>query len=209
MVLHHWCKSIADNNRRINVALYLKGFFIKTFCFITLSLFLFTACQSTENKIVEDTDTIQIKPYTPELVEDSMLKNLTLPVVPIKEQEFTQAAIPFKNHDKIIKQNKNNVSSWVNKQVCRDNIKVTYSVIDPNGASGTYHAQLQAQAIIISVSQNNIKLRTTGWYSQSINLNKWAPYLKKPPIAKGILLKTDAEFWDSNSNWYLCGGDSI
>jgi hypothetical protein len=174
-----------------------------------LSLFLFAACQSTENKIVENTNAIQIKPYTPELVEDSMLQDLTLPVVPIKEQELSKSTIPFQNNDIVTHQKKSNVSKWVNKQVCKDNIKATYSVNDQNGVSGTYHAELQAQAIIISVSQNKIKLRTTGWYSQSTNLNKWAPYLKNPPIAKGILLKKDAEFWDSKSNWYLCGGDRI
>jgi len=174
-----------------------------------LSLFLFSACQSTENKIVEDPNTIKTKPYTPELVESSILQNVTLPVPPFHEQEVTASTTPFKNKDEIINQKKSNVSSWVNKQVCKDNIKVTYSVIDPNGTSGTYHAELQAQAVIISVSQNKIKLRTTGWYSQSTNLNKWAPYLKNPPIAKGILLKTDAEFWDSNNNWYLCGGERI
>ncbi len=174
-----------------------------------MCLLLFAACQSTENEIVEDTSAIQIKPHTPELVAASVLQNLSLPVVPIKEQELTGSTTPFKDKGIVIHQKKSNVVSWVNKQVCKDNIKVTYSVIGQNGTSGTYHAELQAQAIIISVAENNIKLRTTGWYSQSTNLNKWAPFLKKPPIAKGILLKEGAVFWDSNINWYLCGGDRI
>jgi hypothetical protein len=184
----------------------LKEVVIKKFGFISLSLFLLTACQSTENKVVEAKSPIKIKAYTPELVEDTILKDLPIPTVPIIEQELSEATLPYKKDDKIIYKQKSNETSFINKQVCKDNIKVTYSVSDPNGVSGTYHAELQAQAIIISVSQTNIKLRTTGWYSKSINLNKWAPYLKKPPIAKGILLAVDDEFWDNNDDWYLCGG---
>lgn len=79
-------------------------------------------------------------------------------------------------------------------------------MIDQNAVSGVFHAKVQVQGIILSLSQDkkDLKLRTTGWFSNNENLQKWQPYLKKPPLAKGILLKTGSEFWDSKSNWYLC-----
>ena len=95
----------------------------------------------------------------------------------------------------------------LNQQACRDNIDVTYRVIDQYAVSGIFNAKIQAQGVILSLSQDQkqIKLKTTGWFTKNLNLQKWQPYLKKPPLAKGILLKVDSEFWDSKSNWYLCG----
>jgi len=187
---------------------------IKKLDFVVLTFFILAACQSTDNKEVEETNAIQIKNYTHELVDGGNLPNISIPEVPLKKQALAESIAPFKESDNFITKqgdDRKYHSLLLNKQVCKDNVKVTYNIIDQNAVSGTYHAELQVQSIIIAVSPDDkkIKLRTTGWYSKSANLNKWAPYLKKPPIAKGILLKAGSEYWHSIDNWYLCGGGSM
>lgn len=53
-----------------------------------------------------------------------------------------------------------------------------------------------------------IKIRTAGWYSHNTNLQRWQPYLTRPPIAKGLLLSQGAEFWNNKSHWYQCSSGS-
>ncbi len=131
--------------------------------------------------------------------------------VPIKEQEVVQSPInSFNEHGQDIKRKEkvnDYASPLLNQQACRDNVEVTYRVIDQNAVSGMFHAKVQAQGVILSLSEDHkdLKLRTTGWFTKNVNLQKWQPYLKKPPLAKGILLNLGSEFWDSKSNWYLCG----
>lgn len=165
--------------------------------------------------MIESSPTIKVKSYSPELAQESTLEELSLPVVEKpKEIPDNDSGVPFKNYDTIVNKPMGFVDdeqSLVGKQVCQDNVNVTYTLMDQSGVNGTYPAILQAQGVIKKISQNKerIKIKTTGWYSQSDNLNKWAPYLKNPPLAKGILLKSGAEFWGELSEWYLCGGGEM
>ena len=138
------------------------------------------------------------------------MNKISISPISIKEQELTLSPIdPYTHHDNNINEHEkvnNKPSSLVNQQACRDNVKVTYHVVDQNAVSGIFHAEVQAQGIILSLSEDKkyIKLKSTGWFTTNSNLHKWQPYLKKTPIAKGLLLKTGSEFWDSKDNWYLC-----
>ena len=183
---------------------------IKHFYLILLSLFLVTACQSTESETPEENPTFKLKPYTPRQVDVQTWANLTLPINSVKEKELTESfVLPF-NHPKDIiqktKKSNKKVSPLLNKKACRDNVKVTFSVRDQNAVMRTYPAELQAQGIILALSedQKHIKLKATGWFSKNEYLQKWQPYLTKPPLSKEVSLKVGAEFWDLKSNWYLC-----
>lgn len=123
--------------------------------------------------------------------------------MPLPKSSFNKHKKDFIKKEQTFK----NASPLLNKQACRDNIDVTYRVIDQSAVSGVFQAKVQAQGIILSLSQDqkDIKLKATGWFTKNVNLQKWQPYLEKPPLAKGILLKVGSEFWDSKTNWYLCG----
>ncbi|WP_041736926.1 hypothetical protein [Colwellia psychrerythraea] len=88
--------------------------------------------------------------------------------VPIKEQKVVQSPINFFNeHGQDIKRKEkvnDNASPLLNQQACRDNVEVTYRVIDQNAVSGMFHAKVQAQGVILSLSDDHkdMKLRTTG-----------------------------------------------
>ncbi|MGJ8691849.1 MAG: hypothetical protein ACSHW0_05165 [Thalassotalea sp.] len=168
-------------------------------------------CQTTQEKPVESSPSFKIKEYTPEPITVRDMEQFIAPSIPIKEQNLTQPSIDqFTNRKStLISQDKakQKKSPLLNQQACRDNVKVSYSVVDQNAVSGIFNAKAQVQAVILSLSQDQkyLKLRTTGWFSTNENLQRWQPYLKKPPRAKDILLKVGAEFWDSQTNWYLCG----
>ena len=121
----------------------------------------------------------------------------------LPKSSFNKPKKGFIKKEKTVKKS----SPLLNKQACRDDIDVTYRVIDQSTVSGWFQAKVQAQGLILSLSQDqkDIKLKTTGWFTKNVNLQKWQPYLEKPPRAKGILLKVGSEFWDSKTNWYLCG----
>jgi len=167
--------------------------------------------QSAENKNKEDPFSFKVKLPSPQIIDNIEIGNLSALQVPTKEKELVQSPPNSfkKSENDIIKKIKanENTSSLLNQQACRDNIDVTYRVIDQNAVSGIFQAKIQAQGVILSLSQDqkDIKLKTTGWFTKNPNLQKWQPFLKNPPLAKGILLKVGSEFWDSKSNWYLCG----
>ena len=180
---------------------------------ILLSVFIFTPCHSTEISKKAESFPFQEKSYNPQIIDEIAINELPTIRVPVKEQELVQPSTePFRQSNKnIVKQElvNNSESSLLNQQACRDNVEVTYKVVDQNAVSGTFHAKVQAQGVILSLSQDqkDIKLRTTGWFTKNLNLQKWQPYLTKPPLAKSILLKTGSEFWNSKSHWYLCGNN--
>lgn len=68
------------------------------------------------------------------------------------------------SHDK---HRKTNNSPLYKKQVCRDNVEVSYSVIDQNASQSTFNTKVQAQAIVLGGSQDNknVKLCITVWFS--------------------------------------------
>ena len=179
------------------------------------AVFLFTGCQTTEEKAVESYPSFKIKQYTPEPVAVSDMENIPTSSIPIKEPNLTEVPNQlFTNRNNTVSSlDKTNQkeSPLLNQQACRDNVKVSYRVVDQNAISGTFNAKVQVQGVILSLSQDqkDIKLRTTGWFSTNENLQRWQPYLKKPPLAKDILLKIGSEFWDRKTNWYLCGVSKI
>lgn len=145
-------------------------------------------------------------------------ENIVVPDIPAKKNSELMAAsisdITERNTTKPdTPTNSTSVNSIkvLNKEVCRDNVAVSYTVTDQNGHTGVYKAKVQAQGIVILVGeeQRYFKIRTTGWFTRNENLYQWQPYLKQPPIAKDISIIIGAEFWDKAKNWYLCGTINI
>ena len=184
---------------------------INNFYLILFSVFLATACQSTESEKITEQPPLKMKPHTPKQVQAHSWVKLTPPINSVKEKKLTESfTLPFNRPEDMIpnKQKNDNekVSPLLNKQACRDNVKVMFSVRDQNAVVRTYPAELQAQGIILALSQDNkhIKLKATGWFSKNEYLQQWQPYLTKPPLSKEVSLKVGSEFWGIKRNWYLC-----
>lgn len=178
--------------------------------YVISSLLLLTqACQSTQNPSYSP-----VVKKTPSITATETITVIEVPDVKIKNmktkelQALENTLQPPVNRFQSQQQTLNNPNSpLINKEVCRDDVDITYTVKNKNGTPNTYNAIVQAQGTVINVSQDNknLKIKTTGWYSTNSNLTKWAPHLTKPPLAKDITLKINAEFWDKREKWYICG----
>lgn len=174
------------------------------------TLLFIAGCQSTEPKTTKLQIT-QPKIAEPvisvaDLNQHTFVKTPALKA-PAKEQ--TGIKPPFRRYSKHpinIKNNNDKSSPLLNQQACRNNVEVTYQVIDQRAVVGTYQAQVQAQGVILEISDDNklIKLKTTGWFTENENLHNWQPYLTTPPLTNDISLEIGAEFWDNKNNWQLC-----
>ncbi len=179
------------------------------------------ACQSTEpvsqTEVEEDNYTFKTNIETPvypsniSINTEDTVNEVTLPPLPGAQssQSLPPNDLKAQATNAVVTKNTSTIkaSTFLNKEVCRDNVQVTYKVTDQNGVTGVYKAKVQAQGIIVLISEDrkHIKLRATGWYTQNENLYHWQPYLKNPPIAKDISIAKGSEYWDEVENWYLCG----
>ena len=187
-----------------------KNLLIKPFIIIVSAL-LFIGCQSTPEIEPDKSQPIHAEIYQPS-IDINVSNNIPSPDLAITHEEtklplakpinhkanyFEASAAPFKK-----------TVTDINKAVCRDNVAVTYRVTDQNGVKGVYNATVQAQGIIIAISHDKkqIKVKSTGWFSDNVNLQNWQPFLTSVPLAEGLLLNVGGHFWDKKSHWYLCGG---
>lgn len=175
---------------------------------------LICGCQSNDT-FKEEEANIALEPYTPALhlpTNKDIETELSVPLEhKVKELPVAEPITHNANYLDDSAAYKKEASTLINKEVCRDKVKVTYRLLDKNAVKGIYHAEVQAQGVIVGISHDKkqFKIKTTGWYSHNNNLHQWQPYLKETPIAKDVLLKTGAEFWSPKDLWYLCGGLAI
>lgn len=133
----------------------------------------------------------------------------------MNELPVTQSVNHKANYFDPPEQHISKLSKFMDKEVCRDKVQVTYRVTDQNAVTGVFKAEVQAQGIVVGFSEDNdagtkqLKIKSTGWFSYNANLQQWQSYLKTAPLAEGLSLKIGAEFWNNHALWYLCGGITL
>jgi hypothetical protein len=170
-----------------------------------------SGCQSTTEIVQQEPKVLNVPTIVPQLPKTTIEAEAFEDFAPhptkvdLKADDFTSTVVPPNAPVNMSKHPKND-SPLLNKQVCKDNIEVTYYVTDSDGVRGSFPAKVQGQGLIVALShdQKKFKIKTTGWYTQNDNLLRWMPYLRSPPIARGIMLKVGAEFWDLKQAWYQC-----
>ncbi|WDE02197.1 hypothetical protein [Thalassomonas actiniarum] len=181
-------------------------YFLFSFCFLV-------GCQSTADNTAISQDLSGIELDNPKISNRDMAITGLEQQIHIQDKETVLAAdgdnfqVPNQKTSTVSDVNLQQASSrLINKQVCREDVKVKYRVTHSNGTKGSYAAKVQAQGIALALSPEgqSIKVKITGWYSENANLRQWQPYLTEVPMAERISLKTNAESWDDTKHWHLC-----
>lgn len=94
----------------------------------------------------------------------------------------------------------------VNRQVCKNDVEVSYKVPNQDGYESSYIALVQLQARLKAVSEDrqNIKVQMQGWYTNNKNLRQWLPSMKALPFYPEFSLKQGTLAWANAAGWQLC-----
>ena len=171
---------------------------------MTLISIILAACQTTAPQETKDTTLFPVVQTNTNI--NSPKVELAVPDT-VNEPKTPTTQLPHVVEFKPIGERLETTSSpLINKQVCRDNIDVSYFIIDRSANRSDFKSKVQAQALVVAASldQIDLKLKITGWHSNDETLSRWQPYLKKEPLTKSISLEKDAIVWDKSNNWYKC-----
>lgn len=177
---------------------------------LTLSLFLFTlflsGCQSTapESALPKISNPeITFRPETPN-------PEVTVQAPAVKNPEERASSILQRQIERqgpiVVGRSEQLPAELHNRQICLDDVNISYQVKDDNGYRQSYFADVQLQARLKAVDSatQEVKVLIKSWYSDNQNLRRWAPYLSEAPRHEKFKLQRGEEVWLEGQGWYFC-----